>query len=57
MIFLYMCFLDGSALKNSPAHARRDVGPISRLGGSLEEGNDKPLQYSCLGNPMGRGTW
>ena len=21
------------------------------------EGNDNPLQYSCLGNPMDRGTW
>ena len=21
------------------------------------EGNGKPLQYSCLGNPMDRGVW
>ena len=21
------------------------------------EGNGSPLQYSCLGNPMGRGAW
>ena len=21
------------------------------------EGNDNPLQYSCLGNPMARGAW
>ena len=21
------------------------------------EGNDSPLQYSCLGNPMDRGAW
>ena len=21
------------------------------------EGNDNPPQYSCLGNPMDRGTW
>ena len=21
------------------------------------EGNDNPLQYSCLGNPRDRGTW
>jgi len=21
------------------------------------EGNGNPLQYSCLGNPMGRGAW
>ena len=24
---------------------------------SLGEGNGKPLQYSCLGNPMDRGAW
>ena len=30
---------------------------IPRLGRSPEEGNDYPLQYSCLGNPMGRGAW
>ena len=24
---------------------------------SPEEGNDKPLQYSCLGNLMDRGAW
>ena len=26
---------------------------LSRIG----EGNGNPLQYSCLGNPMGRGAW
>ena len=24
---------------------------------TLGEGNGNPLQYSCLGNPMDRGTW
>ena len=23
----------------------------------LEKGNDSPLQYSCLENPMNRGAW
>ena len=23
----------------------------------LEKKNDYPLQYSCLGNPLHRGTW
>ena len=23
----------------------------------IGEGNDNPLQYSCLGNPMDRGAW
>ena len=27
------------------------------LGRSPGEGNDNPLQYSCLGNPMDRGAW
>ena len=29
------------------------VGPIPGSG----EGNGKPLQYSCLGNPTDRGAW
>ena len=49
----------GSAVKNRPAKARaaRDLGSISGLGRSSGEGNDNPLQYSCLGNPMDRGAW
>ena len=34
-----------------------DPGLIPGLGVSLGEGNCNPLQYSCLGNPMGRGAW
>ena len=30
---------------------------IPGLGISPGEGNDNPLQYSCLGNPMDRGAW
>ena len=30
---------------------------ISGLRRSPGEGNGNPLQYSCLENPMGRGTW
>jgi len=32
-------------------------GLISGWGRSPEEGNGNPLQYSCLENPMDRGTW
>ena len=32
-------------------------GLIPRLGRSPGEGNGNPLQYSCLENPMDRGTW
>ena len=34
-----------------------DLASIPVLGRSPGEGNDNPLQYSCLGNPMDRGTW
>ena len=42
-------------LKNPPANVV-DVGSIPGLGRSAGEGNGNPLQYSCLGNPMDRGT-
>ena len=52
-------FLDGSAVKNSPADAgdAGDVGLIPGSGRSSGIGNGNPLQYSCLGNPMNRGAW
>ena len=34
-----------------------DLSSIPGSGRSLEEGNGNPLQYSCLENPMDRGTW
>ena len=34
-----------------------DTGLILGLGRSSGGGNGNPLQYSCLGNPMDRGTW
>ena len=33
------------------------LGSIPVLGKFLGEGDGNPLQYSCLGNSMGRGTW
>jgi len=46
-------------VKNPPANAEdvRDMGSIPVLGRYSEEGNGNPLQYSCLENPMDRGTW
>ena len=41
---------------NTPANVG-DTGSIPGLGRSLGEGNGKPLQYSCMGNPMHRGAW
>ena len=34
-----------------------DLGLIPGLGRSPAEGNGKPLQYSCMENPMDRGAW
>ena len=34
-----------------------DQGSILVSGRSSGEGNDNPLQYSCLENPMDRGVW
>ena len=42
--------------KKSAFHAR-DPGLIPGLGRSSGEGNVNLLQYSCLENPMERGTW
>ena len=33
------------------------IGKYPYLCVSNGEGNGNPLQYSCLGNPMARGTW
>ena len=35
----------------------RDAGLIPGSGRSFGGGNGNPLQYSCLKNPMDRGTW
>ena len=34
-----------------------DPGSIPGSGRSPGEGNDNPLQYSCLENPMDGGAW
>ena len=51
---VYQGFLGGSAVKIPPNAG--DAGLIPGLGRSHGEGNGSPLQYSCLGNPMDRGT-
>ena len=51
-----MGFPSGSGVKNSLANAG-DAGLIPRSGRSPGGGNGKPLQYSCLGNPMDREAW
>ena len=43
-------------VKNPLANAG-DVGSIPGSGKFPGEGNENPLQYSCLGNPMNRRVW
>ena len=40
-------------VKNSPEN-EGNMGYIPGSGISLGEGNDNPLQYSCLGSPIDR---
>ena len=35
----------------------RDVGSVPGLGRSCGGGHSNPIQYSCLEDPMDRGTW
>ena len=51
--------LVASVVKNPPVNAG-DVGDVSSILGSRRspgEGNDNPLQYSCLGNLMEKEAW
>ena len=50
-----MDFLGGLVAKNPPTNE----GDVSLIPGSERSpgvGNGNPLQYSCLGNPMDRGS-
>ena len=49
-------FPGGLVVKNLPANSG-DLDLIPGSGSFPREGNGKPLQYSCLENPMDRGTW
>ena len=47
------------AVKNLSANAEniREVGSIAGSGKSARGGYGNPLHFSCLENPMARGTW
>ena len=51
LTFIY--FPGGSESKDSACNVG-DKGSTPGSGRSPEEGNNNPLQYSCLGNPMDR---
>ena len=46
----------GSSVVN-PSDNAGDASLILALGKCTREGNDNPLQYSCLGKSMDRGSW
>ena len=52
-------YLVALVVKNLPGNAGdiRNTGSIPGSGRSPGEGHGKPLQYSCLQNPMYRGVW
>ena len=52
-------FPGSSVVKNLPANIGDigDTGSIPETGRSPGAGNDNPLQYSCLENPVDRGAW
>ena len=54
--YMYGGLPDGSVDKEFAWNAgdTGDMGLIPGSGRSIGEGNDNPLQYSCLGNPMDR---
>ena len=56
IVYSLMGFPGGSDGKVSARNAG-DPGSIPGPGKPPREGNGNPLQYSCLGNPMDRGTW
>ena len=48
----------GASGKESACHCRRHEMWAPSLGREdVGVGSDNPLQYSCLGNSTGRGTW
>ena len=53
--FLFLNMSSSSVVKNLSAYVG-DAGSILGSGGSVGEVNGNPLQYSCLGNLMDRGT-
>ena len=60
LAILWLCVVSQvTVVKILPASTGdlRHTGFIPGLGRSPGEGHGNPLQYSCLENPMDRGTW
>ena len=57
---IYILYHDSELeVKNPPTHAEdlKDTGLIPESGRSPGGGHGNPLKYSCLENPVDRGTW
>ena len=54
---LIIYIFPGGSNGKASAYNAGDPGLISGLGRSSGEINGKPLQYSCLENPMDGGAW
>ena len=54
-----LSFPSGTGVKNLPTNGgdAREASSIPGLGRSPGEGDDNPLQYSCLENPTDGGAW
>ena len=48
--------LPGGLVNKESACNTGDLSSVPKLGRSPGEGNGNPLECSCLGNPMDRGT-
>ena len=49
--------LSGGSDGKESAYNAGDLSSIPGSGRSLGEGNDYPLLYSCLENPLDKGAW
>ena len=56
---IFQGFPDGKGIKNLNANAGdvSNIGSIPGSGRSAGREHGNPVQYSCLENPMVRGTW
>ena len=54
---MYFGGFSGPSVVENPPDNAGEAGSVPGLGRFSGEGNGNPLQYSCLGNPMGREAW
>ena len=57
LAFKISTYLSGLPQRLSGEESVCNAGSIPGLGRSPGGGNDNPLQYSCLEDPMDRGAW